>query len=509
MATPKNKDTLSNIPAKRKLELNKETSIQFNQTMNTSDELPTQSPEDELFFYKNWTRFADIMQIQNGQNSENWANHLLQHLIPFVQGMQATLYMKNIEEEGEEDACDSFRLIGGYAVDVTLLKETIGLGDDTIGLVAKSQQKSHLVSSENELSFRAIISTQNIPVHSILTLPVVYQEQVYGVLEILFHQPAEQQYLVFLDKINSNIGANLCLLLKDEKIRLQNDFLNHQLRQTRNHLIISEEFRKLHTSLTESVVYAQNIQNAILPSDSSFVKLFQDYFIIFKPKDIVSGDFYWLAQVVNRDKENKKIEKTTFIAVVDCTGHGVPGAFMSMIGTMLLNEVVSKKGIDDPARILKMLHVGVRAALKQSEGQNKDGMDICLCKVKTKDTDRYKVTFAGAKRPLYYAENKQLFKKAGSRRSIGGDAQAKGVNFVGHEIELSSGDKLFLSTDGFKDVASPKRRNFGQKRLEMLLQQGAGNTMAEHCKLMLDSLQAHQQDTQQRDDITLIGVQLM
>lgn len=471
---------------------------------------PTTTQEDtneDLFFYKNWARFAQIMQIQNGQDSQDWANHFLQHLIPFVEGFQATLYIKNIEDE-DEDLPESFRLIGGYALDITNAKETVKVGENTIGLVAKSHQKSHIITPEQTPVFKATNTTIQISVHSVLTLPVIYQEEVYGVLEILFHKPVTEQHLHFLDKVNNSIGANLCLLLKDEKIRLQNDYLNHQLRQTRNHLIISEEFRKLHTNLTESVEYAQNIQNAILPSESSFDKLFQEYFIIYKPKDIVSGDFYWMMQTINRDKDHRQLSKTTFLAAVDCTGHGVPGAFMSMIGTMLLNEIVTKKGVDSPARVLKMMHIGVRAALKQSAGQNKDGMDICFCKITPKDTDQYEVVFAGAKRPLYYSENKQLFKKQGSRRSIGGDIQIKGETFENHTMHLSAGDKLFLSTDGFKDVASPKRRNFGQQRLELLLQQGLANSLPEHRKLLLSQLEQHQQDAQQRDDITLIGVKL-
>jgi serine phosphatase RsbU (regulator of sigma subunit) len=474
---------------------------------NPSEETLTQDSAKDLFFYKNWARFARIMQIQNGQDSENWANHFLQHLIPFVGGFQATLYLKNIGDE-DEDQTTSYRLIGGYALDTLQAKEVVKLGEETIGLVAKSRQTSHVITPDDTPIFKTPNTTIPIPVHSILTLPIIYQEEVYGVLEVLFHQPVASQFLDFLDKINNSIGANLGLLLKDETIRLQNDYLNHQLRQTRNHLIISEEFRKLHTNLTESIEYAQNIQNAILPSHSSFEKLFQEYFIIYKPKDIVSGDFYWMVQTTNRDKTQQKLSKTTFLAAVDCTGHGVPGAFMSMIGTMLLNEIVTKKGVDSPARILKMMHIGVRAALKQSEGQNKDGMDICFCKITPQEENQYEVTFAGAKRPLYYSQNNELFKKRGTRRSIGGDNQVKGAPFENHTLQLSAGDKLFLSTDGLKDVASPKRRNFGQQRLELLLKQGLEDSMVEHRQLLLSRLAQHQQDAQQRDDITLIGVKL-
>lgn len=476
------------------------------QIPSSSTNEPASITSEEVFFYKNWARFADIMQIQNGQDSQEWGNHLLQHLVPFVQGFQAVLYMKSIEETEENQ--ESFHLIGGYAVDVHQLQQVIYSGEDTIGQVAKNRQKRYIIHPNLSDHFKSVTSTRQLPVHSILTLPVIYQQSVYGILEILFYQPIEQKYLHFLEQITSSVGANLCLLLKDEKIRLQNEHLNHQLRQTRNHLLISEEFRKLHSSLTESVMYARNIQAAILPSESSFTKLFQDFFIIYQPKDIVSGDFYWLAQIINRSQDRTSTRKIIFIAAVDCTGHGVPGAFMSMIGNSLLNEIISKKGVNDPARILKLLHIGIRSSLKQSQGQNKDGMDICLCKIIKSSPDQYEITFAGAKRPLYYSKNKQLFKSKGTRRSLGGGHQVKGLAFTNEVIKLTTHDKLFLSTDGFKDVASPKRRNLGLRKFEALLEQGIPLPMAKHRTFLLDSLQTHQQHTQQRDDITLIGIQL-
>ncbi|OJJ21039.1 hypothetical protein BKI52_10735 [marine bacterium AO1-C] len=508
--------TLRKLPASTQIKsIHKETAINHPKATTTpeitSSADTTDNAQEELFFYKNWARFADIMQIQNGQTSEDWGNHLLSNLVPFVKGFQAALYLKNVEDEqdgDEEEAVESYRITGGYALDLEQMQQVINYGEGTIGQVAKSRQKSHIVHSGDENQFKSVATTIEFPVHSIVTLPIIYQEEVYGVLEILFYQPVEEKYLDFLHRINSNIGANLCLFLKDEQINLQNQYLNHQLQQTRNHLIISEEFRKIHTNLTESVMYASNIQAAILPSESSFKKVFNDYFIMYKPKDIVSGDFYWLAQVIKRNKDNRSTSRTTFLAVVDCTGHGVPGAFMSMIGNMLLNEIVSKKGVTNPAKILKMLHIGIRSSLKQSQGQNKDGMDVCLCKIVQKDKGEFKITFAGAKRQLYYSENGQLFKKKGTRRSIGGESQVNAEPFTNEVLELSAGEKLFLCTDGFKDVASPKRRNFGLRKLETLLQEGIRQDMSQHKDLLIEQLQEHQQNTAQRDDITLIGIQL-
>lgn len=446
--------------------------------------------EDELAFYKDWARFTNIMQIQPDQSCQDWADHLLKQLIPFVKGFQATLYMKT--------SVDVLELIGSYAINVSQVNASIKIGQDTIGLVAKTMEINHIVNPALGTNFQGVSSTTNIPIQSILTFPITHQDQIQGVLEILFYQPIKEQKLQFLQRIASNMGTNLCLLA-NAQIREKNEVLNQQLHA-------SEEFRKLHSHLTESMNYASNIQSAILPNNSSFDKTFTDHFLIYQPKDIVSGDFYWLTQVINREADACKAKKITFAAVVDCTGHGVPGAFMSIIGNALLNEIVNKKGMTNPSQILKMMHVGIRSRLKQSQGQNKDGMDICLCKIEACESGKTKVTYAGAKRPLYYLRDGVLGKLEGNRRSVGGESQSE--PFDNRFIELSMGDKLFLSSDGFKDIANPQRRSLGLRKFENLLQKGNQFNMAQHKNLMVNELESYQQGTPQRDDITLLGIQL-
>lgn len=451
----------------------------------------SEAAQQDLFFYKNWAHFADIMQIQPGQSSGDWANHLLSHLIPFIKGSQASFYIISDQK---------LQLIGTYAICPSSLKQSIRIGENTIGEAAKSKQTMHIVNQVAKDNFQAIASTQNIPIHSILTLPALYQNEVQGVIEILFYQPIPTKQHQFLQRIMTNVGVNLCLLA-NAHIQKQNEELNQQL-------TVSQEYRKLHTHLTEGINYASNIQSAIMPNESNYGKLFADHFIIYEPKDIVSGDFHWLTQIVTRNPENQKAEKITFLAVVDCTGHGVPGAFMSIIGATLLNEIINKKGVTDPAKILKLLHVGVRSRLKQSQGQNKDGMDVCLCKITQTPSGKFNITFAGAKRPLYYTQDGLFRKLKGSRRSIGGETQSGRKAFANHTIELAKGDKLYLSTDGFKDVANPRRRSFGLRKLENLLQKGLKYTMAQHRELLIEALKNHQQGTPQRDDVTLLGIQL-
>ncbi|NJK83571.1 MAG: SpoIIE family protein phosphatase, partial [Saprospiraceae bacterium] len=154
-------------------------------------------------------------------------------------------------------------------------------------------------------------------------------------------------------------------------------------------------------------------------------------------------------------------------AAVDCTGHGVPGAFMSMIGHTILSEIVNENRIFDPARILEMLHEGIVKALKQHESGNTDGMDVCLCHVAPQDDgQRFALTFAGAKRSLYIFQNREISEIKGDRFTVGGTQLVQEVNFENHHLQLSKGDCIYLSTDGFIDTPNPDREKFGSEKIQ-------------------------------------------
>ncbi|MEM9983431.1 MAG: SpoIIE family protein phosphatase, partial [Bacteroidota bacterium] len=200
---------------------------------------------------------------------------------------------------------------------------------------------------------------------------------------------------------------------QNEEIRQQQEeimTINENLEGEKKKLVEAHDLiQATNKNVTDSIRYASTIQQAVLPDQNYMKKVFDDLFILYKPKDIVSGDFYWVTQV-----DNKKV-----IAVCDCTGHGVPGAFMSMIGAMLLTEIVSKQQVTDPAQILELLDSSVRKRLNQREGNNKDGMDVCLCVIE-KQGEEVKVEFTGAKRDLYYYSEQKLGLLKGDRRTIGG-----------------------------------------------------------------------------------------
>ncbi len=254
-------------------------------------------------------------------------------------------------------------------------------------------------------------------------------------------------------------------------------------------------------NILSSIRYGERIQNAILPLTKKIRSSLPQHFIIFKPRDIVSGDFYWFNQVDGK----------IVLAVIDCTGHGVPGAFMSMLGNAFLNQIVTEQKIMNPSLILKRLHEEVRTALKQKQEKvdTQDGMDVCLC-VLEKNSHTQKLLFAGAKRPLFVFKKgeSKLTEVKGDRKSIGGKQREEKQVFTSHEIKVQKGDQLYLTTDGFADQQNPKNKRYGSRRLKAFLQSVSELEMQEQEKVLAQELARHQGREEQRDDITVVGVKV-
>jgi serine phosphatase RsbU (regulator of sigma subunit) len=243
----------------------------------------------------------------------------------------------------------------------------------------------------------------------------------------------------------------------------------------------------------DSLAYAQSIQRAILPNPEEFAAAFAATVRLFRPKDVVSGDFYWLYRA----------EDAVYFAVADCTGHGVPGAFMSMIGNDLLNQLVIERGMTSPAGILVKLHEGVRRALRQEVTPDSfDGMDIALCRIAGRT-----VTFAGARRPLYVtAPGRDLIEIKGDRRGIAGTRRNESPVFIEHGIEIPENATLWLTTDGFADQCNAIGHSYGSQRLKRLLAGLSAESPAVQQAALERELATHQGATAQRDDITVVGV---
>ncbi len=266
----------------------------------------------------------------------------------------------------------------------------------------------------------------------------------------------------------------------------------------------NSEIAKKNKKIMDSIRYAQTIQQAILPIHSVVDKYF-NWFVVFKPKDIVSGDFYWF----NHFEESKK----SVFAVVDCTGHGVPGAFMSLIGNRLLVEAVKEKGITNPVEILEKIDSGIRIALMQDETENNDGMDICVCSIEKLNDNEFEICFAGAKRPLFYTDKNtgEIQHIKGTVRGIGGKKRLRErakKPFVEHKLILNKGEKIYLTTDGLFDLQSPTRKKYGRLNFMDLLKRNQDKPLSEQYDAIIETLEEHKKSEAQIDDITVLGIEL-
>jgi serine phosphatase RsbU (regulator of sigma subunit) len=317
-------------------------------------------------------------------------------------------------------------------------------------------------------------------------------------------------------------------------------------------------FTKLKTTserLDSSIRYAQQIQEVILPDKSEMLNFFDDYFAIYLPKDVVSGDFYWFMNLgvqkneiietpttmstkdldileaisqkiifdfeepatkntINKDtklqnKEAQNIHKALFV-LADCTGHGVSGAFMSMIGHTLLHEIVVYGEKHEPAKILRTLNHAIINVLKQREGKNGDGMDISVCLLeKNIETQETTLTFAGAKTVIYYhkAANNFIEKIKGERMFIGGFSN-KERHFSNQVIQLQKGDTIYCLSDGYADQNNSDRQGIGIAKVEQILYDIHDLSFVEQQKYLLKTLHEHQGNEMQRDDITVLGLRI-
>lgn len=314
-------------------------------------------------------------------------------------------------------------------------------------------------------------------------------------------------------------------IVKEEKDKLSNDLENlkihfSELEATNNHLIaatwrerdlkkkLSDTLEELNKTkdivenqnkrITESINYARKIQLAINPTEADLIAHFPESFILYLPKDVISGDFPWLFNIGNY----------TYVAAVDCTGHGVPGAMMSMIGNLLLNDIINNGTIVLPSEILFKLHHAVVNTLKQNlpDSNSGDGMDISLCRI---DKTNNEIVYSGAHRPLFLLKNDLIEIVNGDKFPIGG-MHYKGMNsFTDQFMKYEKNDSIYLFTDGFPDqIGGLDKRKLLTKNLKSFIESQSKNEFIGLKDELLNFCKSWKGDNKQVDDILLIGVKL-
>ncbi|MCP4112678.1 MAG: SpoIIE family protein phosphatase [Desulfobacteraceae bacterium] len=286
--------------------------------------------------------------------------------------------------------------------------------------------------------------------------------------------------------------------LKNANVQLE-DYartLEHKVEQrTRTLAETLKEVEYANRMIIQSIRYAEKIQSSLLPAKDTMDQCFEDYFVIWEPCEIVGGDIY-LFEV---------FQDGYLVAVIDCTGHGVPGAFMTMIAGTVFKRVVSRDICHDPAKILKMLNAGVKKSLyeKENRSASDDGMDAGICFVNTK---KRMVTYAGARIPLVYITREKLKMIKGDRQSIGYKKANIDYEFTNHQLPTEPGMMFYLSSDGYTgQTGGPKDLSIGKKRWKALLQEICYSPFEEQKKRLIEYLYEWKGDQSLKDDITLVG----
>ncbi|MEN8230761.1 MAG: two-component regulator propeller domain-containing protein, partial [Bacteroidota bacterium] len=282
------------------------------------------------------------------------------------------------------------------------------------------------------------------------------------------------------------------IMIRERALKRENSILEEKVRD-RTAIVTAqkEELSQKNKDITDSIRYAKRIQFAILPEKSPF----PDTFFLFKPKDIVSGDFYWFTEV--GDKE--------FFSAVDCTGHGVPGAFMSIIGHNSLTKIVREYGILEPGKILTQLNKEVLETLHQrsDSGDVYDGMDLALAAYNRKEGI---LEYSGAFNPLYLVRNGEILETKADKVSIGRSSLSTKVKFTNHRIEIEKGDTVYLFSDGYADqFGGELMKKFKYKNLKELILKIQPETMDGQRAMMDETIEHWRGDVEQLDDILVIG----
>jgi serine phosphatase RsbU (regulator of sigma subunit) len=281
--------------------------------------------------------------------------------------------------------------------------------------------------------------------------------------------------------------------LKDKVNRELEEKVQERTREIQNQ---KEHIEKQNKEIKYSFDYAKKIQNTVLPQHEVFEHLFSEHFIFFKPKDIVSGDFYWISQS----------EEKIVLTAADCTGHGVPGSLMSMLGITMLHEIVNEKNVMHSEEVLNQLRMSIARTLKQEGkiGEQKDGIDMALL---IYDPETQKMEFSGANNPLYIIRNGEMLEYKGNNMPVA--YYDKMSDFTRFTIEMKEGDRVYMFTDGFPDqFGGPQGKKFKYRPFKDLLLEVHERSMEEQHRILSLIFDEWKGDLNQIDDVLVIGLRL-
>ncbi len=380
-------------------------------------------------------------------------------------------------------------------IDLDILNPIIiKMGQGIVGFVAESG-KGEIVS-DTTLDARYILD-ENMGLSEI-SVPIVYQNKVIGVIDS--ENPEKKFYpaddLKILTTIASMTATKLMQAKNDEKLIEYQNNLEFTVRQKTFELNKTlNELKSQTLELTDSITYAKRIQKAILRHPATIKGILPESFFIYQPKDIIAGDFYLAEQIDNK----------IMLAVADCTGHGVPGAIISVVCGNALKRAVRKVGIEDAGKILSQTREFVIETFEGSDEDIKDGMDIALCII---DPKTYEVNYAGANISFHFTKQNILTEIKSDKQPVGNHVIKS--PFTNHTVQLQKGDRIYLFTDGMPDqFGGSKGKKYKYKQLRELIQASQELSMQEQGDTIYSSFENWKGNLMQVDDVCVVGIKLI
>jgi serine phosphatase RsbU (regulator of sigma subunit) len=453
----------------------------------------TQSAEDLRVTYMNASVLSKIGQELTSSLDFEQIFERLYNQINFI--MDAAVFGVFIYKSEEQVIEASFLLENA----VRLRATKISMNEEKL-VVWCIKNRKEIIIGDSDAEFHLYVPTLQLVAgdkpYSVLYFPMIFEGEVIGAITTQsFRKHAYTSYHIdIMQTVASYTAIALYNAKSYSEVKKSHEEINEQRVQLAKAF---EEIRLQKEEITDSIKYAKRIQEALLPSIEEIKKTFPQSFIFYKSRDIVSGDFYWFTK-----KNNKNI-----IAAVDCTGHGVPGAFMAVLGSSLLDEIILEKGIQEPDQILEEINISLQQRLKQLNPTTatQDGMDIALL---VYDETKSNLKYAGANNPLYWIRGDDLFEVQGDRLSVGGgDYFGKDRKFSAVSLDVKPGDLYFIFTDGYADQFGGERdEKFKYKRLKHLLLSIRNETMEKQMQILQDKHLEWKGNREQTDDILIIGL---
>ncbi len=453
---------------------------------------------------------TSIVKASHSLSGEVKLEKLLKTMLMLIMENAGADYAVIIRNENEKFLIEAKGKYGSENIELLQSKSLEKTEAVALNIVKYVIRTHKFLVIDNALSDKKYFNNEYIQknkVKSVFCYPVIHKNKLVAVLYLennLSTHVFTPSRIETINILSSQIAVSIenALLYKNLEVKVKQR--TKELNQTNDKLQIiikqvskqKEELEENHQHITGSINYASRIQGAMLPREDLFKQYFAEHFIMFKPLDVVSGDFYWA----------KKIDNTLIYATADCTGHGVPGAFVSMLGMSLLNEIIGKNQNYAANKILEELRAAVKISLKQTEKQSlsKDGMDIALCVIDLKTNE---LQFSGAYNPLYIIRDGELINIKADRQPIG--THGREHAFTNHKIQLQKNDILYSFSDGYIDQFGGKNfRKFMSKKFRKLLLDIHDKPMNKQKIILETEFDKWRGKQEQIDDIVIIGTKI-